>query len=269
MTDNLPAPFRPVEGVSNFRDFGGYIGADGRQVRCGHLFRAANFGTLTPAGQAQLAALGVGLIIDLRRGPERLATPSQFGNLPLETITSSLGDGDGTTLSPHLQFIKEAELTPAATHAHMNRSYRRIPWEAQNLQLFAATFARLAEGAGPLVIHCAAGKDRTGILCGLILHALGVAHEDVMTDYLLTNHQHHHDPEQNQQRLRDYTALMARQFDKDIDPAALAPMVGVHGDFLNAAFDQMALTDGGINGYLARLGVDEARTSAIRARLLV
>ncbi len=263
MTSSLPPPFIFVEGVRNFRDFGTYPTQSGQTVQAGKLFRSANYAQVTEAGKATFRETGIKIVVDLRRSHERDMQPSQLDGLPVEILSSDLGDGDGVTLPPHLQFIRDTDLTQQATHDHMLSSYRRIPWEPQHLALFSETFDRLAQQKGPVVIHCAAGKDRTGILCGLILYALGVDLERIEHDYLLTNRVAR-DPD----LVAQYAKMMGSQFDKHIDPAALTPMVGVHQDFLGEAWAEMTRRDGGLDGYLERLGVDAARKRALADYLL-
>jgi protein-tyrosine phosphatase len=259
----LAPPFLPVDGVRNFRDFGGYLTQAGQQIKRGHLYRSANYAAITSKGLDQFAQTGIKIVVDLRRGHERTTSPSQLTGLEVETIFSSLGDGDGVTLAPHLQFIKSGDLSVERCHDHMLSSYRRIPWEAQHLETYKQTFERLAAGHGPLVIHCAAGKDRTGILCGLILHVLGADQDDIMHDYLLTNAVPLDTP-----WLDDYAARMSAMFERKIDPLTLLPMLGVHRDFLEEAWAEMARIDGGIDGYLDRLGVNETLQADVRTRLL-
>jgi protein-tyrosine phosphatase len=260
---NLNPPFLTIEGVRNFRDFGGYLGIDGRPVKRGHLFRSANYASITEQGLSQFSTTGIKLVVDLRRGPERITSPSQLPPNQVETIFSSLGDGDGVTLPPHLQFIKDGDLTVERCHDHMMSSYRRIPWEPQHLATFKQTFDRLASGDGPLVIHCAAGKDRTGILCGLILHVLGVSQDDILHDYLLTNA-----VPLDTQWLNEYAKRMSDMFDRTIEPLTLLPMLGVHEDFLVQAWDEMARRNDGIDGYLTDLGVKDDLRDRLQERLL-
>jgi protein-tyrosine phosphatase len=260
----LDPPFLNIEGVRNFRDFGGYLGHQGRSVARGHLFRSANYASITPDGLGQFASIGIKLVVDLRRGPERITSPSQLNGQSVETIFSSLGDGDGVTLAPHLQFIKDGDLSVEKCHDHMMSSYRRIPWEAQHLATYKQTFDKLAAGTGPIVIHCAAGKDRTGILCGLILHSLGVSRDDIMHDYLLTNAVPLDTP-----WLHEYAKRMSNMFERVVDPLTLLPMLGVHRDFLDEAWGEMHRRDGGLDGYLDRLGVTKALLDQLKDRFLI
>ena len=263
MTSPLPPPFIFVEGVRNFRDFGSYPTQSGQTVQAGKLFRSANYAQVTEAGKAAFRETGIKVVVDLRHSFERNMQPSQLDGLPIEILSSTLGDGDGQTLPPHLQFLRDTDLTQNATHNYMLSTYRRIPWEPPHLALFTQTFDRLAEGEGPVVIHCAAGKDRTGILCGLILYALGVDLERIEHDYLLTNQVAH-----DANLLAQYATMMGSQFDKHIDPEALRPMIGVHQDYLAEAWAEMTQRDGGLDGYLDRLGVDAAKKRALADYLL-
>jgi protein-tyrosine phosphatase len=264
MTNMLPPQFVPIDGVRNFRDFGGYTSRHGTLVKRGHLFRSGNYATISQPGLNAFRAAKIQIVIDLRRGQERVNSPSQLHDAQVETIFSSLGDGDGVTLAPHLQFIRDGDLSVEGCHDHMLSSYRRIPWEPQHGETFRKTFEKLAQGHGPLVIHCAAGKDRTGILCGLILHTLGVTQDDIMHDYLLTNKVPLDTP-----WLNDYARRMSEMFDKQIDPLTLLPMLGVHRDFLELAWEEMSRRDGGLDGYLDNIGVDETMRAAAARFLLM
>jgi protein-tyrosine phosphatase len=264
MTISLPPPFIPVEGVRNFRDFGSYPTQCGRMVAQHTLFRSANYAQMTDEGRAQLAKLGIKIVVDLRRHHERENQPSQFQDLELEVLTTTQSGDDPLALPPHLEFIRNTDLSLQATHDHMLEAYRRIPWEREHIRLFQETFDRLARQDGPLVIHCAAGKDRTGILCGLILHALGVDHETIVADYLLTNQ-----VARDMDMITRYARQLSQQFDKAIDPMTLAPMIGVHEDFLSQAWSEMDRRDGGVDGYLAKLGIDQAYKARLAQALLV
>ena len=264
MTHPLPPQFVPVDGVRNFRDFGGYPSRQGAFVKRGQMFRSGNYAAITPPGLTHFAKTGIKVVVDLRRGQERQNSPSQLHNLDVETIYSSLGDGDGISLPPHLLYIRDGDLSAEGCHNHMLSSYRRIPWEPQHGETFLRTFEQLAGGKGPLVIHCAAGKDRTGILCGLILHTLGVSEEDIMHDYLLTNK-----VPVDGIWLQDYAQRMSDLFDKPFDPATLSPMLGVHQEFLELAWQEMVRRHGGLDGYLDSLGVDRTMREAVAGRLLM
>lgn len=258
--------FVSIEGVLNARDFGGKPGAGGRTVRPGRLLRTAHLAEVTDAGRATLQALEVATVVDLRRAVERNLQPNRLDGLPVTVIQSDLSEraDDGAYLPPHMQYLLEAELTPQGTHDWMVSSYSEFPWYPQHQETFAAAFQALAVSEGALVVHCAAGKDRTGILCGLILHALGVDDAVIEHDYLLTNQQPGFD-----RRTREFAERFEERLGRRIAHEALEPMVGVHRDFLQAAWSAIDARHGSRLAYLGSLGIDDAMLEAIRSRLLI
>ena len=119
MSQIRPHPFVPIEGVRNFRDFGGYQTSQHQHVKRNYLFRSGHYSAITPSGLARFSETGIVTVIDLRRGQERQNSPSQLHGLQIETIYSSLGDGDGITLPPHLQYIRDGDLSVQGCHNHM------------------------------------------------------------------------------------------------------------------------------------------------------
>lgn len=257
--------FERVDGVRNFRDFGGYRGADGRVVRRGHLFRAGHFGFLTDEGRAALAARGLSVAVDLRRPEERALHPNLLQDLPVRTLAEGEAQ-DGFVLPPHLAYLRDNDIDAKAMRRFMIETYVRVPYEETHLRLFAQTFDLLAAGDGPLVVHCAAGKDRTGILVALVHDVLGVSEDDIECDYLLTNAI---GDDESAERLQAYVERIFEAFGKSVTVEDMKPMMGVELEFLHTAWAEMAKRDGGRTGYLARIGVDAAKREAIRARLLV
>jgi protein-tyrosine phosphatase len=259
--------FVDIEGVANARDFGGAaVAGSGGRVRRGVLFRTAHFNEITEAGRSAVRDMGLRTVVDLRRVQERALQPNQLDGLGVTTIASDLserGPDDTAALPPHIQFLLETDLTPQATHDWMVGSYSQFPWFPQHVETFGATFRALAEDDRPLVIHCAAGKDRTGILCGLVLHALGVDDAAIEADYLATNRQPGF-----ADRLREFAVRFEERLGKRLSEEALAPMVGVHADFLRAAWAAMEARHGSRTAYLEAIGVGPDVLDAMRAKLI-
>lgn len=236
------------EGVHNFRDFGGYRTPAGALKR-GVLYRSAHFAEATDADHDRLRDLGVATLIDLRRPTERMMQPTRLDGV--EIVASDDGDA---ALAPHLAFLREADVTPQSAMGYMADTYARLPHEPQHLELFAAAFSRLAADPRPLVVHCAAGKDRTGLLVALIHHALGVGRDDIIADYLLTN-----EASDFEARLPAVRARMREGLGRDFDEETLLAFFRVRAEWLESAFAVM----GDADAYLAGIGV----CAAVKARL--
>lgn len=250
----------PLEGVRNFRDFGGYATPEGT-VRRGVLFRSGHFSDATHADRARIGATGLSLVVDLRRPMERGPQPNRLDGLSVTTLQSDKGD---RTVAPHIEFLMTTDLSASAVHDWMVGTYHRLPYEEQHIELYAETFARLADGEGPVVVHCAAGKDRTGILCALILMALGVDQETVHADYMATNTSF-----DRAARLPMARKMIEAQIGKPMSDEAMMAFMGVQQGYLDEAWAEIGRVDGGVDGYFARLGVDDDRVAALKARLII
>jgi protein-tyrosine phosphatase len=256
--------FIPIDGLRNLRDFGGVASHHGGMIASSVLYRAAHFGGLSDAGRAQLSALGLTALVDLRRRSERDETPNLVDGLGVATIASDLSEVDGETLAPHIAYLRDSDITEDGARDYMVGFYSRAIGYPQHLETFPAAFVHLAEGRGPVAVHCAAGKDRTGILCALILKVLGASDEHICEDYLLTNQQ----PDL-ELRVDDYTTMLEARFGRKIAKGVLRPMVGVEQAYLDTAFAAMETSYGGWENYLAAIGVDHDMQAAVRANLIV
>lgn len=256
MSDRLS----PFEAIDNFRDYGGYAVND-RLLARGRLYRAAHQARATDADVARLEALKLAAVVDLRRPSERRAQPSRRPAGWAGTLIESDHDDGGE--APHLTFLKTADLTEASGRAFMTETYRRLPFEAAHVDLFGRYFRLLAQAEGPVLIHCAAGKDRTGLLAALTHSLLGVAHDDLMADYLATNQAV--DLEGRAEEVaRKLTAMTGRP----ASHGAVVAFLGVEAAYLDEAFGAMKARSGSVAAYLEQaLGVDAALADRIRARL--
>lgn len=249
------------DAIDNFRDYGDYATAAGRRVRPGRLFRSAHHARAEAADLARLAALGIGTVVDLRRPGERRHQPSRrhegFGAAVIES------DHDDGGEAPHITFLKSADLTEESGRAFMHEAYRRLPFEPPHLDLFSRYFRALAEGDGAVLIHCAAGKDRTGLLAALTHHLLGVSRDDMIADYLLTN-----SAVNLEARAPDIARQLEAMTGKRASHGAVVAFLGVAPDFLETAFTAIETRHGGLDAYLEQaLGVDAALRDRIGQRL--
>ncbi len=247
----------PLQGVHNFRDFGGWRAQNGQNVQRQRLYRSGHLSRSTAADQNTIAALGLDTLADLRQPIERAREPNVLPTGAEPKIIEAT-DG-GYDEPPHLQFLRENDLTAPAVRRYMISAYQRIPTEAHHQKAFAAVFRALGRGE-TVLIHCAAGKDRTGILAALILSALGVSRDDIYEDYLLTNAAVDIDA-----LLPSLTTRINALAGQDVGPAVLRPMLGVEADYLDAAFAVI----GPVATYFETvLGLDDADIKALRSTLL-
>jgi protein-tyrosine phosphatase len=257
-----PIPACTFESIDNFRDFGGYATPDGRRVRRGRLYRSAHHGRATDADLAALAHLGLSAIVDLRRPEERLREPGRrwapFGAAVIENDLSE------HPIDAYDDFLQTGDLTVESNRAYLVEYYRHAPLKARHIDLYARYFRALGEGDGAVLIHCAAGKDRTGVLAALTHHLLGVDYADSLADYLLTN-----DAARIERRLPLFAQYVEEKTGRRPSDDFLRATMGVEGLFLDTAFAAIRESHGSVDAYLEEvLGVDAALKARIADRLL-
>ncbi|MEO1323540.1 MAG: tyrosine-protein phosphatase [Pseudomonadota bacterium] len=254
---------KTFENIRNFRDFGGYEGANGKTIRTGVLFRSAQFGEASDADLEALKAYNIKLQADLRRPDERERHGHRWPLKDVEVISSDKGTAQQ---APHVRFLTEVAVDVPQAQGWMVDYYRAAPYKAQHVETFSAWFKSIATLAPTeaAVVNCAAGKDRTGILCALTHHVLGVDRETIFADYELTNI-----AADVEGRLPEMASMFNAHIGKDYDHDVYQPFVGVHERFLSAAFDSIVEQSGDLDTYLAEtLGVGAAERDQLREAYL-
>jgi protein tyrosine/serine phosphatase len=257
MQDRLVA----FERILNFRDFGGWD-ADGGRIARGVLFRSASFQDATDADIAKLDAMGFRFMVDLRRPEERTHEPNKWPN----AVTRVVFNDEGYThaLPPHLAALLRDDMTAESVAAYMHEIYRAFAFEPRHIDLYRNWFQGLLGEGGPAIIHCAAGKDRTGLGCALTLMALGVSEDEVFTDYEFTNK-----AVDIEARLPRIKARMEERLERSIDAAALRPMLGVTPAYLRSALDEIEARHGSVERYMADvLNVGAKERDALREKFV-
>jgi len=257
------------ESIFNFRDFGGYAGRDGRNVKTGRLFRSAHLAALNETDLSSISDLNINLIVDLRYAPERKRQPSRFPSP--EPHVHEYPDTAATKsarVAPHEAFLEHELYSAEDAHRYMMKSYTARPLDAGFQKISKETLRFMAaaedEQAAGVLVHCAAGKDRTGTLCAMIQAVLGVSREDIMADYMMTLEAVDID-----KIIGPAAEMFSQRYNRKIDPEALWPMFGVVPDFLNAALDGMMNGAGDIESYVQdSLGLSAPEIESLRARYL-
>ncbi|MBL8548679.1 MAG: tyrosine-protein phosphatase [Hyphomonadaceae bacterium] len=250
-----------LQGVRNLRDFGGYETRWGGRVVTRTLFRSAHFFEASESDIAALNGLGIRLVCDLRRPEERTQYPSRWLCDPGRTI---LSDDGAKAEPPHLAFLRTGNLAPAAVSGYMRGMYREIPYDQRYVTMFADFIRALSEGETPALVHCAAGKDRTGIVCAMVLLALEVPKETVVEDYILTN-----EAVDLEGRLPKVLERFSQQVGTQLKRESVLPLLGVEESYLAAAMDSIEQKSGDVKTYLRDvLELDWTTLDRLRARLV-
>jgi len=231
--------------VYNFRDVGGYAGLDGRSVRWRRLFRADSLHRLAGDDWAAFRELGVRSVLDLRRGFE----VAQFGRVP---------EAEGLTYhNPVLRHVDWSEVPhPEGTVHERWLADRYLNFLVDGQEALAIALGVIADPAqAPVVVHCLAGKDRTGVVVALALSLLGVSDEDVAADYALT--------ETAMNRLTEYLRVH--------NPEAIEGQEHIFDS--PAAAMMLFLADiraehGSVEKYVEQIGVGAEQVAAMRDHLL-
>ncbi|MFI8322927.1 tyrosine-protein phosphatase [Streptomyces sp. NPDC085529] len=264
----LTTPIRqiPLQGAVNVRDLGGYPTYDGARVRHGLVYRADHLGKLTDADVTTLGGLGLSRAIDFRiplevgyDGADRLPAGVTAVSRPVTDhglfgqLLAAIGSRDPVR--------QEEMLGGGRAAAFMTDVYRTFVTDAANRDAFGRTLRELAApGAGPVLYHCTAGKDRTGWTSWLVLRLVGVPEQLATEDYLAsTAIRAAHDA-----RVRE--GLKAAGLMQN--PELIVPLQEVRPEYLDAALAEVRAGYGGLYRYVtAGLGLDLRALTGLRERL--
>lgn len=251
--------------LPNLRDVGGWRTVDGGEVRRGVLYRSVALDRLDDAGLAALAGLGVRTVYDLRTASERAARPDRLPHGAQLVGLDVLADGYASAASHMLDVLQDPtwvlrELGEGKALVAFRRAYRDLVDLPSAMTSYAQLYAQLADAEQrPALIHCTAGKDRTGWAAAALLTWLGVSAEDVMADYLATN----------SALLPVLEPVFQRFADAGGQRDILEQILGVRPEYLQTALAAVHERYGSIDAYVSHgLGVPEQVRRRLRAAFL-
>lgn len=258
----VPLPDVLLQGARNFRDIGGATTRDGRRVRTGQVYRSEHLAHLTDEDQATWRKMHVKVVFDLRSRRERLRLPSRLPGDPKPEILEMSINQDVNAAHETFRAHLRRDPSPAGAVRTMTEIYRGHPQAFEGkLKVF---FDRLIEGRLPAVVHCHAGKDRTGFASAMLLLALDVPLEAVFDDYLAT--MRYLDPVRSAEALKP---VLAEMLDTPLAPEALKEIMSVRHDYLQTALDAIVEHYGSPDAYLEKAaGLTPERRRALQAQLL-
>ncbi len=245
-----------LHGVHNFRDYGGYASSFGGMVKRGLLWRSAQHGDASEADLDAIHALGITTVVDLRGPSEREAKPCRRHDDFAAQVFAYPEETAGLAL--HTE-AADGVVTAAEARAAMLRLYEGIAFRENLIPMLRCLFEVLARAEGPSLVHCVAGKDRTGFAVALVQHVLGVSRDEILADYLFTN------VAGNIEARIAAGGTQIRERHGNIDDATIRILMGVQEDYLTTAIAAAEARYGSLDGYLdAVLGVDEAMQEKLR-----
>ena len=233
------------EGSLNARDLGGYRAADGRETRWGAIVRSDSLHALTETARAALAAYGVRSIVDLRLPEELVVYPNPFAE-----------PGEHGIIYTNVSFIDPGASPPDATSTIVEDYTGLLQRYAMRVGDALTTIARAPEGG--VLVHCAVGKDRTGLVCALLLDLAGVDRETIGAEYALSGE--HLKPRQEEWLLNG----PGERADREKILAWGEPRAEVMAEVLDRVDDRY----GGTEAYLREAGVDDEVIARLRSRML-
>ena len=231
----------PLDKGSNFRDVGGYVGAGGKHVRWGAIYRSAGQPLLTPDDLARVSTLGVTQLVDLRSSEERVIAPTRIAGIPYTAVGYSMAD-----------LMKRPGQSTLSNGTDVYHNFPLLL--APQLKVI---FSHLLGAKGALVYNCSAGQDRTGFVTAVILTALGVSRDTIVEDYHLSTG--YRRPEFEMPPLdaaahpNEPVVQLFAQMQQRPNWKTPEPLKGQDGrPYLNGAFDEIEAKWGSVDGYLTK-----------------
>jgi protein-tyrosine phosphatase len=231
-----------IDGLVNLRDLGGLPTESGRTTQPGRLLRSESPHTLSESGLRALVELGIGAVVDLRTASERERTPSPLVGAGVHTCYAPIFTDD-EDYPDHLATAGEVYCW----------------WLRERSHGIALAMRAIADApSAPILVHCHAGKDRTGVVVALVLRLAGVSIDAIADDYAISGVQ-----------LAEMLARdRATAVERGMDAVRVERLFTVRRDAMVATMECVDVEHGGVAHLLRSIGVDDSRVERLRSLLL-
>ncbi|MFD3812032.1 tyrosine-protein phosphatase [Rhodococcus sp. NPDC058639] len=254
-----------IPSLANFRDIGGCASSYGGVVRTGVVYRSTDLSRVTETDLDTLTALHIANVFDLRTAAEQELRPDKLPAHARHFALDVLADRNNGSIAAALPDIVADPALAAQAFGdgraveYLRGSYRDFVTLPSAVASYRAVAEGIAQGDVPALVHCSAGKDRTGWAAASLLLFAGADQDAVFVDYLRTN----------DMLLPTFDTMFARFAERGGDPDILVPILGVRREYLETAIDEALTRYGSIEGYFAAgLGLDDTALQALRDRLV-
>ena len=249
----------PMGNATNFRDLGGIPTKDGRVVKWGKIYRSGKLNKLDSKDLDYFNTLGINTIVDFRDDEEVVKDKTRYpSNREINRIRTPIGDRSGNMRAELRRQIKGAD----------QKTFDSEKFVADVMSEFIDSFAFQYQpfldvvdnkDKAPVLFHCSAGKDRTGLGAAILLGMLGVDEEVILDDFMMSNYYRN---KVINKTLRK-TSLVAKQ-------RVTQPLVEVKESYLKAAFEAIDTKYGSMENFLEKeYGYDQKKLEIFRNKYLM
>ncbi len=242
-----------LQGAINFRDLGGYLTKDGKQVKWGKIYRSADISKLTDKDLEVVATLNIKMVCDLRGQKEVDTAPDKV--IPgSDHILLSAGSENVGGAGSYMKYMTSPQRADSLIRSFYTRTdHLKAKYKPMFDQLLSL------EPDKALMFHCTAGKDRTGVGAALILYVLGVSEETIMNDYELTN--------QYRKALNEQTVKMMTA--QGMPESSARSMMAANPEYLKSAFASIASKFGSVDKFLKNeIGLTAEKKAELKKKFL-
>ena len=239
------------KGIANFRDIGGMQANNGRTTKYGRIYRSAQLTGITPEGKSFFKEIGLKTICDLRTEKEaesqyqEILSGVRYFNIPLlEEVDDVFDKGILKDRDKIINHWKESYINSAINN-NITKLFRILTDEASY----------------PILLHCAGGKDRTGVAIALLLTALGVPKQSIIQDYLLTRNM-------VDQFLREFKHHLMKEQTDIYEKENIEAFMYPQEEYLNAVFEEIEKRFGSMEDYYDHYGFTMEKRKKLEKILL-